>query len=257
MNIQTARISFRKSHIEWVEPVEWVELGIRDARTQEKSKMRPRIAIVLGAIFALAIAAPAFAQYSNTPYPAGVSTNYPWFTNDAQSRNFQQFLASDPQDEQDLAPNPQMIYDENWRMQHPQLQAFMQANPNVWTWLEQWGEYDTQNQLHDAYWWHQNNRQWFYSNHPEWVALDPRWRDQDGAYDNQHTWHDAYWWHQNNRDWFYSNHPEWLSYDPQWQNQDGAFDQQRRWHYGEWWYNQNPGWVQSNHPAWFQQNQDW
>jgi hypothetical protein len=97
-----------------------------------------------------------------------------------------------------------MIYDENWRMQHPQLQAFMQANPNVWTWLEQWGEYDTQNQWHDAYWWHQNNRQWFYSNHLEWVALDPRWRDQAGAYDNQHAWHDAYWWHKNNRRYFYT-----------------------------------------------------
>jgi len=63
MAIQTALISFRNGHIEWVEPVERVELGIRDAPTQEKPKMRPRIAIVLGAIFALAIAAPAFAQY--------------------------------------------------------------------------------------------------------------------------------------------------------------------------------------------------
>jgi hypothetical protein len=95
-----------------------------------------------------------------------------------------------------------MIYDENWRMQHPQLQAFMQANPNVWTWLEQWGEYDTQNQWHDAYWWHQNNRQWFYNNRPEWVSYDSQWRNQDGDYDSQRSWHDAYWWHRNNRDWF-------------------------------------------------------
>src|SRR5437868_5183221 len=129
MNIPTARISFRRSHLGWVEQLERVEPGLRDARTQEKSKMRPRIAIVLGAILALAMSAPAFAQYSDTPYPAGFSTNYPWFTNDAQSQSFQQFLASDPQDEQELAPNPQLIYDENWRMQHPQLQAFMQANP--------------------------------------------------------------------------------------------------------------------------------
>jgi hypothetical protein len=197
---------------------------------QEKPEMKPRIAIVLGAIFALAIAVPAFAQYSDTPYPAGFADNYPWFTNDAQSQSFQQFLASDPQDEQELAPNPQMIYDDNWRMQHPQVQSFMQANPDVWNWLLGFGAQDNRNQWHDAYWWHQNNRQWFYANHPQWVGFDPQWQNQDGDYDNQHSWHDAYWWHQNNRDWFYSNHPEWISYDSQWQNQDGAFDQQRNWH---------------------------
>ena len=73
-----------------------------------------------------------------------------------------------------------MIYDENWRMQHPQLQAFMQANPNVWTWLEQWGEYDTQNQWHDAYWWHRNNRDWFIAiiqnGYPTIRNAKPGWR---------------------------------------------------------------------------------
>jgi hypothetical protein len=57
--------------------------------------MKLRIAIVSGAIFALAIAVPAFAQYSDAPaYPAGYPANYPWFNNDARSQSFQQFLAS-------------------------------------------------------------------------------------------------------------------------------------------------------------------
>lgn len=80
--------------------------------------MKPRSAIVLGVIFAVAIAVPAFAQYSaENAYPAGYPANYPWFTNDARSQSFQQFLDSDPQDAQELAPNPQVIYDRNWRMQ--------------------------------------------------------------------------------------------------------------------------------------------
>jgi hypothetical protein len=220
--------------------------------------MNPRIAIVLGAIFALAIVVPAFAQYSDvTSYPAGYPANYPWFTNDVRSQSFQQFLASDPQDAQEIAPNPQVIYDRNWRMQHQPVESYFQSHPEVWDWLQQWGDYDSQHQWHDAYWWHQNNRHWFYTNHPRWVAFNPLWRDEDGDYDDQNQWRDAYWWHENDRDWYYDSHPEWAASYPQWRNEDGAYDQQQVWRYGEWWYQQNPGWVQSNHPAWLQQNPAW
>jgi hypothetical protein len=136
--------------------------------------MNPRIAIVLGAIFALAIVVPAFAQYSDaTSYPAGYPANYPWFTNDVRSQSFQQFLASDPRDAQEIAPNPQVIYDRNWRMQHQPVESYFQSHPEVWDWLQQWGDYDSQHQWHDAYWWHQNNRHWFYTNHPRWVRSIP------------------------------------------------------------------------------------
>lgn len=165
--------------------------------------MKSRPAIVLGAIFALAIAAPAFAQYSDaSAYPAGYPANYPWFNNnDAQSRSFQRFLASDPQDARDLAANPQMIYDRNWRMRHPRLEYYLQNHLDVWNWLAGFG----------------------------------------APYQNQ--WHDAYWWHQNQRDMFWQNYPQWGAFDPAWQNQDGAYNQQQGWHYGEWWYGQNPSWV--------------
>jgi len=129
--------------------------------------MNPRIAIVLGAIFALAIVVPAFAQYSDaTSYPAGYPANYPWFTNDVRSQSFQQFLASDPRDAQEIAPNPQVIYDRNWRMQHQPVESYFQSHPEVWDWLQQWGDYDSQHQWHDAYWWHENDRDWYYDSHP-------------------------------------------------------------------------------------------
>jgi hypothetical protein len=107
-------------------------------KKQENIDMKPRFAIVLGALFALAIAAPAFAQYSDSPaYPAGYPTNYPWFTNDARSQSFQRFLYSDPQDAQELAANPQALYDRDWRMQHPPLEYYLQHHPEVWAWLQQ------------------------------------------------------------------------------------------------------------------------
>ena len=48
--------------------------------------MKPRIAIVLAAVFALTIAVRASAQYSYAPAcPVGHPANYPWVTNGARS----------------------------------------------------------------------------------------------------------------------------------------------------------------------------
>jgi hypothetical protein len=233
--------------------------------------IRARLLWLGGILFALAIAAPARAQYAMPQVP-GFSNYYPWFNTvqqDQGDQSFQYFLANNPEIARELAGNPSLLYSAAWRSQFPQLRRYFRSHPYVWQSLNnnnwasgpaqtQYGDYDDQHQWRDAYWWHQNNQQAFYDDHQDWVSLNPRWRDRDGDYDDQYQWHDAYWWHQNNPDWFYSNHPEWASYNPQWRTQDdGAYDRQHNWHYGEWWYNQNPNWVASNHPNWIQQHQDW
>ncbi len=67
----------------------------------------------------------------------------------------------------------------------------------MWQQLTSWGDYDEDNTWHDAYWWHDNNPDWFYAQHPAWVSLSPRWRVYDGDYDDNHVWHYGGWWYRN------------------------------------------------------------
>src|ERR1700682_270778 len=96
--------------------------------------MKVRFAIVMafGAILAMVISAPASAQ---TQIP-GFPINFPWFTNVPQAQTFEQYLASHPDDQRELAQNPGLIYDPNWRGQHRQLQYFLQTHPDVWEGLK-------------------------------------------------------------------------------------------------------------------------
>src|ERR1700686_5229894 len=94
--------------------------------------MKRRVAIVFGAILVLAVAAPAFAQLQIPGFPI----NFPWFTNVPQAQTFEQFLANHPDDQRELAQNPGLIYDPNWRAQHRQLQYFLQTHPDVWEGLK-------------------------------------------------------------------------------------------------------------------------
>jgi hypothetical protein len=188
----------------------------------------------LGAIlFALAIAAPASAQVRiefGRPQVPGFSNNYPWFNDVSQyqtDQSFQHFLAYHPSIARELAQNPALLYNANWRSHHSLLAQYLANHPYVWQAL--------------------NRQNW---------AQGPG-NTQWGDYDNQHQWHDAYWWHHNNPNWFYDNHQNWASLDSRWLDQDGAYDQQRQWHYGEWWYNQNPSWVTTNHPTWLTEHQNW
>jgi len=180
--------------------------------------MKRRPAIIFGAIFALALAAPAWSQYGEQPYGPQILSfpvSFPWFSNQ-MGESFGQFLANHPQVGNELAQNPELIYNAGWRASHPDLEAYLNANPGEWAQLMSYGDYDNNNQWHDAYWWHQNNPDFFYSNHPQWANFNPLWLAEDGAYDTNHTWH-----------------------------------------YGEWWYNQNPGWVSSNHPNWLSEHRNW
>jgi hypothetical protein len=81
------------------------------------------------------------------------------------------------------------------------------------SWRDQDGDYDDHSEWRDAYWWHENDRDWYYSSHLEWAASYPQWRDEDGAYDQQHVWCYGQWWYQQQ-----NNHPAWVEENPAWSN---------------------------------------
>jgi len=218
---------------------EWsAEIAVKQPE-KDKHMSRSRIKQIksimwFGAVlFALAIAAPAAAQVTiqfGGPQVPGFSNYYPWFNDVPQYRGdqtFRWFLANHPNIARELARNPGLLYNANWRRQHPQLQQYLANHPYVWQAL--------------------NNEYWCTG------PADTQW----GDYDDQHQWRDAYWWHQNNPDWFYNNHEDWVSLNPRWRDHDGDYDQQHVWHYGQWWYRQDPNWVRTRHSDWLRRHQNW
>ena len=195
-------------------------------------------AMVLGALLALALATPAvIAQSIQIP---GFPANFPWFTNVPQAQTFEQFLANHPDDRRELADNPGLLYDPNWRAQHQQLQYFLQTHLDVWAGLKSQGAgiYDSpfnqflRNQpriaadlrdnpelLYDPNYRDAHSAlDQYLTNHPRvWANLNTQRNSGGteqsqfgstaqpetgyGAYDSQHQWHDADWWHQYNSDW--------------------------------------------------------
>jgi hypothetical protein len=183
--------------------------------------------------FALATAAPARGQVPfqmGGPEVPGFSNSYPWFNDVPQyqgDQSFRYFLAYHPYIAQALSRNPGLLYDAEWRSQEPALEEYLASHPYEWQalngayWSEgpaetQWGAYDN-GQWRDAYWWHQNNPDWFYNNHTDWASLDSRWLTQDGAYDQQHQWHYGEWWYNQNASWVTNNHPNWIRQHQNWQ----------------------------------------
>jgi hypothetical protein len=118
-----------------------------------------------------------------------------------------------------LAANPNLIYNKDFREDHPELRTFLQNHPDVWDKIGRgpgmaggprgWGDYDERHEWHDADWWHSNDRAWMYRHHPEWVENHPDWRRDDGDFDDAHVWHDRDWWNENHRDWVERRHPDW------------------------------------------------
>jgi len=189
------------------------------------------------ALLAFAVAAPASAQtvtiQFGRPQAYGFSNNYPWFNDVSQyqgDQTFQYFLAYHPDISRALALNPGLLYNAAWRSDNPALQQYLESHPYEWQALNnanwstgpaetQWGYDDSQHQWRDAYWWHQNDPNWFYDNHQDWSSLDSRWLVEDGAYDQQHQWHYGEWWYNQNPSWVTTSHPMWLSQHQNWSNQ--------------------------------------
>jgi hypothetical protein len=99
-----------------------------------------------------------------------------------------------------LQQNPRLLNNPGWLRDHPNVARFMADHPGVrrdvasGAFESNWGGWDPEHHSwHDAYWWHQNNPQWVYANHPDWGH--------------------NYGWYQND----YGAHPEWF-HNPTYQN---------------------------------------
>ena len=124
------------------------------------------------------------------------------------------FLSQRPEVKEQLERNPNLIYNREWRERHPDLQEFMHNHPQTWGKLpgnERWGAYGPDHDWHESDWWHDHDRGWFYSHHPEWAENHPEWRDE-GDFDEHHEWHDRDWWHDNHPDWVDAHHPNWYKH---------------------------------------------
>jgi hypothetical protein len=126
-----------------------------------------------------------------------------------------------------LAANPNLIYNKDFREDHPELRQFLQNHPDVWQKIGpaprglaggpgRWGDYDEHHEWRDADWWHAHDRAWMYRHHPEWVENHPDWRHDDGDWDDSHVWHDRNWWNENHRDWVQRRHADWLRDKDEW-----------------------------------------
>jgi hypothetical protein len=57
------------------------------------------------------------------------------------------------------------------------------------SWQHAWGDYDSQQQWHDAGWWLQNRNDWVIVHHPEWTEGYADTWGQIGDTDQLHVWH--------------------------------------------------------------------
>jgi hypothetical protein len=56
-------------------------------------------------------------------------------------------------------------------------------------WQKSWGDYDSQNQWHDASWWLKNKHHWVTIHHPEWTDNYADTFGQIKDTDRFHVWH--------------------------------------------------------------------
>ena len=88
----------------------------------------------------------------------------------------------------EVRANPQLLYSERFRNQHPELKAYMQDHPEIYSKINSTiphpgerghreGDYDRDHQWRDADWWHQHDPDWANKNHPEWAEHHPEWAE--------------------------------------------------------------------------------
>jgi len=129
-------------------------------------------------------------------------------------QHLDRFLEKHPNIQADLMRNPDLIYNRQFRNQHPALQDWMHQHSNVWAKLpgaSRWGDYDESHEWHESAWWHEHNPSWMYAHHPEWAENHPDWKD-DGDFDDHHEWRARQWWDDHHPDWVEKHHPNWYKH---------------------------------------------
>ena len=232
------------------------------------------IAFVAGVL--LTIAAPAMAQS--------------WYTGGPYGGQFETWVYQHPNLANLLAPNPYLVYNPGWRADHPEIQEYFVAHPDIW-----------QGMRAESTTYYDQRFSEFLANHPNiaaqlaadpallynpnYIAAHPRlaaflethpnvWRALTGGYagtvpvdygnawgdyDNSRVWHDYYWWHQYHPDWFWMHHPEWAANEPSWRAYDGDWDENHQWHDRNWWAQNRADWVRAHHRDWgdWDENHQW
>ncbi|HXN11623.1 MAG TPA: hypothetical protein VN865_00855 [Candidatus Acidoferrales bacterium] len=94
------------------------------------------------------------------------------------------FLNDHPELGAQVRANPSLLYDRQFRHDHPELETFMQNHPNEYKRLEQHGvgAYDSGHVWRDESWWHDHDPGWMYAHHPEWANNHPEWRADANAH---------------------------------------------------------------------------
>src|SRR5215472_8316513 len=93
-----------------------------------------------------------------------------------------QFLSNHPETAAQLRANPSLIYNENWRNQHPHLVDWLNNHRNDWramrqpaAWQNRYGAWDGE-EWRDQDWWYHHRPDWAHQNHPEWWHEHSDWQ---------------------------------------------------------------------------------
>jgi hypothetical protein len=128
--------------------------------------MKRFLGLLAMATLGLALYAPAaHAQWNNLP------NQYAW----------QNFMANHPKAAAQLHENPTLIYNSNWRQNHPGFDEWIQKHPSDWAamrrpapWQDRYGAWD-RDEWRDQDWWYHHNPSWSHSHHPEWWQEHKDW----------------------------------------------------------------------------------
>lgn len=110
-----------------------------------------------------------------------------------------------------LRQHPQWLDNPTYRKNHPLIIKWLEQHPYVLRESREEGMWDPDGRWRDSFWWHQNDPDEFWENHPEWAERHQDWRGaNDGDWDDQHNWRARNWWIEHHRDWVEDHHPGWL-----------------------------------------------
>jgi len=134
-----------------------------------KRLIGPLLVSIFGLFFAVV---PAHAQYGNLPNQGA----------------WNQYLANHPKTAAELQANPSLIYNPNWRSQHPHFETWANNHPQDWKalhqpapWQNRYGAFDKgNNEWHDQDWWYHHNPGWAHQNHPDWWQDHHNWKAYQG-----------------------------------------------------------------------------
>ncbi len=149
-------------------------------------KLKILIGYMVAAALGATLAVPVFAQSAGT------------------ERKLQNWIDRDPR----LQADPGLMNDPTYLRNHPNFATWLQQHPAAHKQVKEMGAYDRNHQWRNTDWWHHNDPDTMYKEHPEWVKNHPEWR-KDGDWDDQQHWHDRSWWQSNHKNWVQKHHPEW------------------------------------------------